>query len=409
MSHQMRAAALAAELPGQDRQVMRLVVNQVAAARGLPEPWRIELPEDAAARAVKRIKELGDLTGWRAAELGALREQLLTAADRKKAGAWYTPPEVARFVTLMAFSSTRDLYLSDDPADAITPAVIDPACGAGVFLVQAARELARRYAALLTGEQTPPAHIRQIVLPFIMGECVYGVDIDPVAVDLAKSACWLEAGGLPPIGWLDDNIIVGDALAGDLPPRLAERLAGDGPLLVVGNPPYKEHAKGAAPWIEARRPKRAMDRRPDELWRPSLDEFRPGAGRLAHNLSSLYVYFLRWALWRAFETRLAPGAVAFITPSAYLRSPAYAGMREQLRRAADQGWIVNLTPEGHQPKVSTRVFPGVQQPLCIGVFTRRAGPDPDRPARIRYTDVTGSREAKFRQLHRLLTPAGRSQ
>ncbi|GAA4071019.1 hypothetical protein [Nonomuraea soli] len=46
--------------------------------------------------------------------------------------------------------------------------------------------------------------------------------MDPIAVDLAKSACWLEIDGALPITFMDRNIIVGSVLAGDLPPRHAE-------------------------------------------------------------------------------------------------------------------------------------------------------------------------------------------
>lgn len=395
------ASTLAKEPPHEDggQRVMRLVVNEVAAARGLDAPW-----PDVDADLPPWLAE-ADVSGWGVAELGAAREQLLAAEDRDATGAWYTPPPAADFVTLAALGMTTPPTLADAPAAALAPSVIDPACGAGVFLLAAARELAWRYAAVLTGSQDPPAHVTAIVLPLVMRECVYGIDIDPVAVDLARSACWLETGGMAPSGWMDDNIVVGDPLAGDLPPRLAERLAGPGPLLIVGNPPYRDKAKGAAPWIEARRPKRPKDRTPDELWRPSMDEFRkPGNGRREYVLSNLAVYFWRWALWRALEARTAPGVVAFISPSAYLASDAFAGMREHIRRTADVGYIVNLSPEGHQPKASTRVFPGVQQPLAISLFARLGAPDPTRPAHIRATQVTGDQAEKFRQLHDLLRP-----
>jgi hypothetical protein len=113
--------------------------------------------------------------------------------------------------------------------------------------------------------------------------------------------------------------------------------------------------------------------------------------RIEGNLSSLYVYFWRWALWQVFETRQAPGTVAFITPSSYLAGAAYAGMRKHMRQCAGEGWIIDLSPEGHQPKASTRIFPGVQQRICIGILARGAAPDPETPAAIRYAQSPGDR------------------
>jgi hypothetical protein len=204
-----------------------------------------------------------------------------------------------------------------------------------------------------------------------MEQCVFGVDLDPVAVEIARAACWLEAGGTRPLGWMDDNIIAGDTLAGVLPKPLRDRLDGPQPLVIIGNPPYRDKARGAAPWIEARR----QDGAEKLLPRPSLDEFRhPGNGRREYVLSSMYVYFWRWALWQAMETRQAPGTVGLITPKAYLTSDAFAGMRAHMRRCADEGWIIDLSPEGHQAPVSTRIFRDVQAPVCICVLTQTAEP-----------------------------------
>jgi len=399
------AAALAAEAPGLEghRQIVRLAVNAVAAARGLPAPWPVELPDADAQRVTKLLSDLGDLSQWGAPELGALREQLLTSEDRSTAGAWYTPPEVAGPLTRAALSEVADWYLDDDPADVLNVSVLDPACGGAVFLIAAARLLAALHVGRLYRTHHPAQLTVRTVMADVLKSCVYGIDTDPVAVDLAKSACWLETSGFTPITWLDDNIIVGNALAGDLPPALAGRLNTAAPLAIVGNPPYKDKAKGAAPWIEGRRPRRTADRSPDELWRPSLDEFRyPGQGKFEYALSNLYVYFWRWALWRAFETRLTAATIAFVTPGAWLKGDAFAGMRGAMRRAADRILIVDLTPEGKAPPTATRIFPGVTLPVCASVLTRRGGPTPETLASAHIATVNGRREDKFQQIERLL-------
>ncbi|GGP80505.1 N-6 DNA methylase [Streptomyces melanogenes] len=402
-------AALTAEAPGTGghRQIMRLAVNAVAAARQLPQPWPVDLPHDAAQHITKLLADLNGLPHWGGHELGSLREQLLASAERGQAGAWYTPPDAAQPLTRAALSEITDLHLDDDPADVLAVSVLDPACGGAVFLIEAARLLARAYVSLLYRTQTPAPLTVQAVMADVMRSSIYGIDTDPVAIDLAKSACWLECGGYPPITWLDDNIICGNALTGDLPPALTGRITTSTPLAIVGNPPYKDKAKGAAPWIEARRPGPRQARTPDELWRPSLDEFRtPGQGRLEYALSNLYVYFWRWALWRAFETRLHGATVAFLTPSAWLTSRTFATMRAVMRKAADRGLIVDLTPEGNQPPGPTRIFPGVARPLCMALFTRYAGPRPDVPAAVHCATVHGTSQEKCQQLGHLFFGTG---
>ncbi|MGH3722423.1 MAG: type ISP restriction/modification enzyme [Pseudonocardiaceae bacterium] len=86
-----------------------------------------------------------------------------------------------------------------------------------------------------------------------------------------------------------------------------------------------------------------------------------------------------------------------MTTAAYLRGTAFKGMRKYLRRICDEGWIIDLSPEGMRPDVMTRIFPKVQHPLAVGIFVR-AEDDTDEPARIHYTAVHGKRAEKFAAL-----------
>ena len=45
-------------------------------------------------------------------------------------------------------------------------------------------------------------------------------------------------------------------------------------------------------------------------------------------------------------------------------------MRDYMRRTCDDIWVIDCSPEGHQPAVNTRVFQGVQQPVCIVLASR---------------------------------------
>ncbi len=65
--------------------------------------------------------------------------------------------------------------------------ICDPACGSGHFLVAAAHRIARRVAALRTGEREPPVQAVRHALREVAAHCLYGVDLNPLSVDSAKS------------------------------------------------------------------------------------------------------------------------------------------------------------------------------------------------------------------------------
>ncbi len=135
-------------------------------------------------------------------------------------------------------------------------------------------------------------------------------------------------------------------------------------------------------------------------------------------LRNLYVYFWRWATWKVFgsgfeDTTGIPagdraGAVCFITASGFLSGPGFARMRADMRASCSDIWVIDCSPEGHQPAVNTRVFEGVQQEICIVLAVRRKGTREDTPARVRYRALPkATRDVKFAALGALsLTDAG---
>jgi hypothetical protein len=220
---------------------MRDLIDRLATAHGLPAP---NLPRPACVAADAALDALGPLDGWQVADLGEIHQLLLelTPASgrdgtvratrphqgrRDSQGAWYTPPEVAAAMSRLSIGLAIDgLAADEDPGAIFDLAVIDPACGAGVLLVDSARYIAGRLAARVSGlDPAPVAHVRA-GLPVVMTSCIYGVDIDPVAVDLARTALWLEVGGREPFGFMDRNVVVGNALDDVLPPAFVERRGG---------------------------------------------------------------------------------------------------------------------------------------------------------------------------------------
>lgn len=219
----------------------RSLIDRLAVTRGLPAPG---LARPALPAAESALDTLGPLDGWEVGDLGEVHQLLLELTPavgkdgtvratrphqgrRDKQGAWYTPPEISAFMARAGLGlEIERLAAGGDPGAIFDLAVIDPACGAGVLMVESARFIAARLAVRVSGQDPPPeTHVRA-ALPVVMTNCVYGVDIDPVAVDLARTALWLEAGGRPPFGFMDRNVIVGDVLAGpdeNLPPAYRDR------------------------------------------------------------------------------------------------------------------------------------------------------------------------------------------
>ncbi len=92
---------------------------------------------------------------------------------------------------------------------------LDPACGSGHFLLAAARRLGKELAKIRTGEAEPaPERVREAIRD-VVGHCIYGVDKNPLAVELCRVALWLEAHCAgKPLTFLDHRIRCGDSLVG---------------------------------------------------------------------------------------------------------------------------------------------------------------------------------------------------
>ncbi|HRQ40093.1 MAG TPA: N-6 DNA methylase [Chloroflexota bacterium] len=100
--------------------------------------------------------------------------------------------------------------------------VVDPACGSGHFLIAAARRLARHLARARTGDDEPGPEAVRVALRDVVGRCIFGVDINEMAVELCKVALWMET-MTPgrPLAFLDAQIRCGNSLLGATPALLA--------------------------------------------------------------------------------------------------------------------------------------------------------------------------------------------
>ncbi|WP_327748016.1 Eco57I restriction-modification methylase domain-containing protein [Streptomyces europaeiscabiei] len=267
-------------------EALRIVLDALGDEKGRPElglpglgglfndtdadaPLRgLKLSNEALLTAVRHLSQVRDGSSgrWRAVdyrhldaeELGSVYESLLelepkhSTADRtftlvevagntrKTTGSYYTP---ASLISCL-LDSTLDPVIRDavkrgeeaasksgatDPADSIVDellslTVCDPACGSGHFLVAAARRIAKQVAAVRERNPEPTLDAVRHALHEVVARCIYGVDLNPMAVELAKVSLWLEAlEPGKPLGFLDAHVKHGNGLIGATP-----KLLGDG-------------------------------------------------------------------------------------------------------------------------------------------------------------------------------------
>lgn len=150
------------------------------------------------------------------------RRNAVNGNKRKTTGSYYTP---ACLVELMVNSALEPLiqkisgkWQEQVPFDKIRQEllslrILDPACGSGHFLLSAARHLARAVAEATNAEE-PEKEIPQ-AMHDVIANCIYGVDLNPMAVELVRMNLWLE-GYMPnrPLSFLDDHLVCGNSLLG---------------------------------------------------------------------------------------------------------------------------------------------------------------------------------------------------
>jgi hypothetical protein len=337
-----------------------------------------------------------------------LYEHFLTIYDpvlRQRSGSYYTPHEVVQEMVRLTEDvlRTRLGHSAGFSSDGVR--IVDPAMGTGTFLHTIIERVAEQ-AAEGSGPGMSADAISRLA-PRLYG---FEMQMGPFAVAELRASELLKRYEAPlPDGGLNlfvtdtlDNPFVEDeylaSTYGALTEsrRRANNVKANVPVtVVIANPPYDDKAEDRGGWVE---------KRTDRAEVPLLDAFRyPGNGRYEHVLKNMYVYFWRWATWKVFDADDGErhGVVCFITPSGWATGPGGRGMREYLRRTCDEGWIINMSPEGHRSDVATRPFPGVAQPLAISIFVRKAGAErgEGHRAKVHYRALAGRRADKFDQLH----------
>ena len=348
-------------------------------------------------------------------------EDFLSVYDnnlRKKTGSYYTPPEVVHAMVRLvdeALRSDQRFGLPEGLASSDVT-VADPATGTGTFLLGVFSRIAET-----TEADQGPGAVPGVVEAAISRLIGFEIQFGPFAVAQLRILAELQSLLDNPNATPATRLFVTDTLGnpyveeeylpqillplGESRRRANEIKRQEKITVVIGNPPYKEKAKGLGGWIENGSMGKGVDA-PLRQWMPPS-----GWNVSVHvkHLRNLYVYFWRWATWKVFgdgepsriegRTPDRKGIVSFITVAGFLNGPGFQKMRAELRRDAEEIWVIDCSPEGHQPDVPTRIFQDVQQPVCIVMALRSTDAGSSTPALVRYRVLPqGHRNDKFAAL-----------
>lgn len=147
--------------------------------------------------------------------------ELVFGSERKTTGSYYTNHDLVQELIKSALEpvlkriTEKKIPADDKIKELLLLKVCDPAAGSGHFLLAAARRIATEAAILRTGEDFPTPSEYKIALRDVIQRCVYGVDLNPLSVDLCKLALWLEGHTKgKPLSFLDHRIRCGNSLIG---------------------------------------------------------------------------------------------------------------------------------------------------------------------------------------------------
>ncbi|MHA1150727.1 MAG: Eco57I restriction-modification methylase domain-containing protein [Promethearchaeota archaeon] len=150
------------------------------------------------------------------------RFELIEGTERKSTGSYYTPKELIDILirtTLQPLVEERLKEAENDPKAQekalIDIKVCDPACGGGTFLLSALDFLGKKLAEITTSSENPSEKDLRVARRVVLQHCIYGVDVNPLAVELAKISLWLRASVRNnPLSFLDNHIKNGNSLVG---------------------------------------------------------------------------------------------------------------------------------------------------------------------------------------------------
>jgi predicted helicase len=305
-------------------------------------------------------------------------------SDRRRHGVFFTPEPIARhIVTQIDRLLTDDFDLPGGLSSISEVALLDPACGTGIFFLAVIDHL--------------HAHLKQRgadwneFVPQLLSRLI-GIELLPVPGFLTKLniAVRMAATGYNFSHPAKLKIHTGDALDPNLEFAICSSQCAI--PVVLGNPPFSSLTTPSNPWI-------ARLVRGDDEMRGYMQAGDLRLGERKTWLHDDYVKFIRLAQWHVEQAGL--GIVAFITNHGYLDNATFRLMRHELARVFSQIEIIDLHGSRKNGKAAPNgardenVF-GLDQGVAIGLFaTRRVS---ESVQRVKYGELWGTREEKLAAL-----------
>lgn len=165
-------------------------------------------------------------------------------SDRKSTGSYYTNPQLVQQLIKSALEPVIEDRLSkvtsNDPQvkrkALLSIKVCDSASGSGAFLIAACNRLGKELAKIMSDEEIPPQDVEQNARREVLLHCIYGIDVNPMAVELAKVSLWINAAVRDkPLNFLDHHIKCGNSLIGATPELMAKGIPSDAFTPVEGD------------------------------------------------------------------------------------------------------------------------------------------------------------------------------
>ncbi|MFH1675639.1 MAG: N-6 DNA methylase [bacterium] len=259
-------------------------------------------------------------------------------ANARKIGAYDTPREIVKFIVR---ETLLPLCEKETP-----PKVLDPACGAGYFLIEALDLLAEYY---------PVYGIERLVF-----DCLYGIDIDPIgerltSVNLSFHLREKDLLDLKPEQFRE-NIINADSLSKFGSGFPLERAGFD---CVIGNPPYQFLSGRGSP--VASLVKSGQIEKANEL-RYLVNEYMNRFRRSSQGCRDYY----KWFIERGIEFLKPDGRMGYITPNTWLFYPRYRDIRILFKESGQFETVIDL---------GSHAFDRAHVPASIFILTKTISKD----------------------------------
>ena len=333
--------------------------------------------------------------------------------ERRQAGVYYTPLDVVQAMVkitdhILVEKFGKRLGFAD-------PGVVtlDPATGTGTFPLAVIDQAVSRAETLRgkAGKAQAAQSLSNSLMAFEMLPGPYSVAHLRLTQRLRDLSPNLEG---------DARVILTDTLESPLNPKEQLSLFGDAQVLaaeqnrakrakldkrvtvVIGNPPYRRveretEGRGSGGWVvDGQVPNRKSSK---SLFDDILDIAKTNTVFSHHaSLYNLYVYFWRWALWKAFEAHgNGPGVVAFITANSWLSGPGFMGLRQLVRESCDEVWVLDLGGDNKGANPDENIF-AIETPVAIAILVRKDAKNRKEPAAINYRRISGTAQAKLEAL-----------